>query len=140
MALSTEAQAQLNELTKKRLAKKSTLDANQRDYERLGLELRALLVQLGVSHATTSDGYSVELTEIVDWRNLNADMVEHDFPRDEYPELYTPEYQRVKAAANERVSAKDPDSTAAVSKYTGFTTQLRIRKLKQWRTKNRRAR
>lgn len=131
MALSTTEQAELDELVNKRKAKlKARLKAMQ-EAEVASLEVRAFLAERGLRTAKTTDGHAVEIVEIIDFRHINAVLVEQDFPRDMHPELYVPDYKTLKDLANHRVGATDPNSTAAVSKYTGFTQQLRVRKLKK---------
>lgn len=133
MALSRLEQDQLDHLVEKRKAAQSRRDRAQQEYDVLGLELRAFLASQGLQKATTTDGQQVVLVSTVDWRHLDTELVERDFPKTEYPDIYTPEYRLLKALVNVKYGVKDPESTAAVSKYTGHYIQLQVKPPKQKR-------
>lgn len=126
MALSQEDQHELDELVAVRNKKMKAAAAAKREADVAVLQLRAWMRQHGLTKITTSTGYVVSLVEIANYREIDAALVEHDFPRKHYPELYTPEYSVLKRLVNERVGASKVSSTAAVSKYLGFSQRLYV--------------
>lgn len=126
--LSEKDQGQFDELVAARQKRKLAYENAEREYTKANLEIRAFLALHGIVKERTTNGFVAEVTEVIDWQHIDAELVQEDFPMDEYPQVYAPSYKALKAAANERVHAKDPESTAAVSKYTGFVPQLRVRK------------
>lgn len=128
MALSTSEQTELDQLVDARRKAGAKVDRAELEYKQASLAIVEFLAEHRLKAATSRDGHRAEIVQTVDWRHIDRELVEADFPRDEYPHIYTPDYRALKDAANERVGAKNPESTAAVSKYTGFTSQLRVRK------------
>lgn len=121
-----KTQEQLDKLVKDRQNAVARRDEWAAKVKAHSLEIEALLNEAGAERATAG-GWDVLVHSVVAWQTLDKHKVIKDLPIDEYPEVYSPDYSKLKTFLNGR--AKLPvNDTRLVSKYTGFRTELKVTK------------